>query len=112
MLTSLWLKQEKQDVKHQLVKEKKKNKGKQKKRLSKEADGTTRKTPEEAKKKTKEKKRKTRKKRVTVREASEQEATEGGVARLERQEGAGKAVEASTAGKRKRNKDKDKVVLC
>ena len=35
---------------------------------------------------------------------------EGGVARLERQQGARKAVEADTADKRQRNKDR--VVVC
>ena len=63
-------------------------------------------------KKEAEKKRKKKKKKSKVREASDQEATEGGAAGLERQEGAEKAVEANTAGKRERNKDKDKVVVC
>ena len=57
------------------------------------------------------KKRKKKKKRPKVREASEQEATVGGAARLERRE-AGKAVEANTSVKRESNKDKDQVVVC
>ena len=58
------------------------------------------------------KKWKKKEKKVKVREASNQEATEGGVAGLGRQEDVEKAVEANTAGKRERNKDKDKVVVC
>ena len=63
------------------------------------------------KKQKKKEKRERKKKRVKVREASNQEATEGGVAGLESQQGAGKAVEANTAGKRERNKDKDSCCM-
>ena len=67
---------------------------------------------QEAKKKKQKKKRKKKERRAKAREKSNQEATGGGVVRLERQQGAGKAVEANTAGKRRRNKDKDRVVVC
>ena len=96
-----------------------KNKGKERKRSTckKKGDGATpvapgAAAPSKKKRKKKAKKQKKRAKAREAREASEQKATVGGVARLERQEGAAKAVEANTAGKRERNKDKDKVVVC
>ena len=54
-------------------------------------------------------KKKKKKKRVKAREVSNQEPTEGSVARLERQRGAGKAVEEDTAGKRHKE---TKIVVC
>ena len=106
-------------LKHQVVKEKQKkkqikgNKTLVKRKLKVKqvyiVPGVTARTKK--KKKKKKEKRKKKERIAKPREASKQEATEGCVARLERQEGAGKAVEASTASKRERNKDKDKVVV-
>ena len=59
-----------------------------------------------------EKKRKKKRAKVReVKEASKQEATEGGAAGLEREEGAEKAVETETAGKKKETKIKIELLF-
>ena len=94
------------------MKEKKKERESKTNACKKKGYGATRIAPGAAARREKKRKRKKKENRVKAREASEQEATEGAVARVERQQGAGKAVEADTADKRERNKDKDRVVVC